>query len=359
MSTKISLSFLAVVGSLIGAETMPAKAVISNIQSLEINNTSDDLAFDVNNYTDPMIVNDRINPAQNSHLSIGSIPNLPRTNGLDNSLDRGEKNHFQTENIIEKTDSNLLNQNHNLSTPTGVVKIPVNQIDVFSSDVTGLEPKLIANLPSAQPERSIPILVPPPRTQTIAPPVNSNTTPKLRTGSPMVSPSPSTAFTNIPPTEFSSTSISIYPLLTPAPITSRFGWRTHPLTGNRRFHSGIDIAAPMGAPVVATGSGTIVSAGWNGGYGKAIVIQHNGIHQTLYGHLSEISVQVGQTVTPGTVIGLVGSTGNSTGPHLHFESRTLTGNTWTAIDPIEEIKYAMDYLKRSTPFVQRDLPRGI
>ena len=112
-----------------------------------------------------------------------------------------------------------------------------------------------------------------------------------------------------------SGAVAIYPLLNPAPITSKFGWRTHPLTGHRSFHSGVDIGAPMGAPVVATGSGTVISAGWKGGYGKAVVIEHNGVEQTLYGHLSEISVQAGQTIAQGTVLGLVGSTGHSTGPH--------------------------------------------
>ena len=73
--------------------------------------------------------------------------------------------------------------------------------------------------------------------------------------------------------------------------------------------------------MVATGAGTVISAGWNGGYGKAITIQHNDTQQTLYGHLSEISVQPGQQVEQGVVIGLVGSTGHSTGPHLHFEVR--------------------------------------
>jgi murein DD-endopeptidase MepM/ murein hydrolase activator NlpD len=151
----------------------------------------------------------------------------------------------------------------------------------------------------------------------------------------------------------------IYPLSNPAPITSNFGWRTHPITGSRRFHAGIDIGAPMGAPVVATGSGTIVSAGWNGGYGKAIVIQHNGVQQTLYGHLSEIFVQPGQQIEQGTVIGRVGSTGNSTGPHLHFETRTATADGWVAVDPRAEVEYALDNLRRSMPFAQRDEIPGI
>lgn len=156
-----------------------------------------------------------------------------------------------------------------------------------------------------------------------------------------------------------SSAVAIYPLLNPAPITSRFGYRTHPLTGNRRFHSGVDIGAPTGATVVATGAGKIISAGWKGGYGKTVVIEHNGVQQTLYGHLSEISVQTGQTVAQGTVIGLVGSTGNSTGPHLHFEARTSGSDGWTAVDPSEEIKYAVDSLQRSMPYVRRDLPPGL
>lgn len=150
----------------------------------------------------------------------------------------------------------------------------------------------------------------------------------------------------------------IYPLSSPAPTTSNFGWRTHPITGSRRFHSGIDIGAPMGAPVVAAGSGTIVSAGWQGGYGKAIVIQHNGVQQTLYGHLSEIFVQPGQTIEQGMVIGRVGSTGNSTGPHLHYEIRMSSNDGWVAVDPREEIRYALDNLRRSMPFAQTDLPPG-
>lgn len=159
--------------------------------------------------------------------------------------------------------------------------------------------------------------------------------------------------------EHDSTPEIIYPLSSPAPVTSRFGWRTHPITGSRRFHSGIDIGAPMGAPVVAAGSGTIVSAGWIGGYGKTIIIQHNGVHQTLYGHLSEVFVQPGQRIEQGTVIGRVGSTGNSTGPHLHFESRMSTADGWVAVDPGDDVKYALENLRRAMPFAQRDLPPRI
>jgi murein DD-endopeptidase MepM/ murein hydrolase activator NlpD len=150
----------------------------------------------------------------------------------------------------------------------------------------------------------------------------------------------------------------IYPLSSAAPMTSGYGWRTHPITGSRRFHAGIDIGAPMGAPVVAAGSGIVMTAGWLGGYGKTIVIQHNGVQQTLYGHLSEVFVQPGQRIEQGTVIGRVGSTGNSTGPHLHFETKVATADGWVAVDPSDDIKYALDNLRRSAPFAQRDLPPG-
>ena len=150
----------------------------------------------------------------------------------------------------------------------------------------------------------------------------------------------------------------IYPLSSPAPTTSSFGWRTHPITGSRRFHSGVDIGAPMGAPVVAAGTGIVISSGWLGGYGKAIVIQHNGVQQTLYGHLSEVFVQAGQRIEQGTAIGRVGSTGNSTGPHLHFETKIATADGWIAVDPGDDIKYALDNLRRVAPFAQRDLPPG-
>ncbi|WP_310486493.1 peptidoglycan DD-metalloendopeptidase family protein [Chamaesiphon sp. VAR_69_metabat_338] len=165
------------------------------------------------------------------------------------------------------------------------------------------------------------------------------------------------AFASTKPNE-SNTQL-IYPLTSPAPTTSSFGWRTHPISGSRRFHSGVDIGAPMGAPVVAAGSGIIISSGWLGGYGKAVVIQHNGVQQTLYGHLSEVFVQPGQRIEQGTVIGRVGSTGNSTGPHLHFEARISTTDGWVAIDPGEDIKYALDNLRRSMPFAQGELPPGI
>ncbi|MBW4511104.1 MAG: peptidoglycan DD-metalloendopeptidase family protein [Scytonematopsis contorta HA4267-MV1] len=105
------------------------------------------------------------------------------------------------------------------------------------------------------------------------------------------------------------------------PISSPFGWRTHPLLGNHRFHSGLDFAAGYGAPIRAADSGQVIYAGWYGGYGKAVIIDHGKGMTTLYGHCSELHVSEGQSVKRGQVISAVGSTGLSTGPHLHFEVR--------------------------------------
>lgn len=102
-------------------------------------------------------------------------------------------------------------------------------------------------------------------------------------------------------------------------ISSLYGSRIHPITGRRRFHDGLDIAANQGNGVFAYTDGRVVQAGWNGGYGVSILIDHGNGLKTRYGHLSKISVRVGQRVQTGERIGAVGSTGNSTGPHLHFE----------------------------------------
>jgi murein DD-endopeptidase MepM/ murein hydrolase activator NlpD len=104
-------------------------------------------------------------------------------------------------------------------------------------------------------------------------------------------------------------------------VSSGFGYRIHPIFHVRKMHTGIDISAGMGTSIRAASAGTVVSAGWRGGYGKCVVISHSGGLATLYAHQSEILVHVGQTVKRGEVIGKVGSTGYSTGPHLHFEVR--------------------------------------
>lgn len=104
-------------------------------------------------------------------------------------------------------------------------------------------------------------------------------------------------------------------------ISSPFGERIHPITKVYSKHTGVDIKASMGVPIVTAQTGTVVFADWFGTYGKAIIIDHGGGLTTLYGHCSEISVMVGKTVKKGETIGLIGSSGYSTGPHLHFEVR--------------------------------------
>lgn len=106
-------------------------------------------------------------------------------------------------------------------------------------------------------------------------------------------------------------------------ISSGFGSRWHPILGGSRFHAGIDLPAPAGSQVVSTATGLVIAAGWCGGYGQCVVIDHGGGYTTVYGHLSRIDVQGGQNVGSGQYIGLVGSTGLSTGPHLHYEVRFM------------------------------------
>ncbi len=113
--------------------------------------------------------------------------------------------------------------------------------------------------------------------------------------------------------------IFIYPSL--GRISSPFGWRIHPILRRRRFHSGLDFAASQGSPIRAADSGTVIFSGWYGGYGKTVIINHGKGISTLYGHSSNLHVSEGQTVKRGQAIAAVGSTGLSTGPHLHFEVR--------------------------------------
>jgi murein DD-endopeptidase MepM/ murein hydrolase activator NlpD len=137
----------------------------------------------------------------------------------------------------------------------------------------------------------------------------------------------------------------LYPLSIPARFSSPFGWRIHPISGSARMHSGTDIAAPLGTPVLATYSGRVEVANNMGGYGLTVTIRHaNDTQESLYAHLSQILVQSGEYVEKGTVIGLVGSTGNSTGPHLHFEWRYLTTDGWVAVDAGQHLEYALDNL---------------
>lgn len=106
-----------------------------------------------------------------------------------------------------------------------------------------------------------------------------------------------------------------------AEVTSSFGWRMHPILGYQRFHSGIDFGADYGTLIQAADSGTVIFAGWYGGYGNAVIIDHGNGLTTLYAHTSEFYVVEGQGVQRGQAIAAIGSTGLSTGPHLHFEVR--------------------------------------
>ncbi len=104
-------------------------------------------------------------------------------------------------------------------------------------------------------------------------------------------------------------------------ITSFLGWRKNPFGKGYEYHTGIDIKAPYGAPVHATADGVVIYAGWYGEYGKVVIIRHPSGYKTLYAHLSRIKVRCRQKVKAGQVIGYIGSTGRSTGPHLHYEVR--------------------------------------
>ncbi len=102
-------------------------------------------------------------------------------------------------------------------------------------------------------------------------------------------------------------------------VTSNFGMRKHPLLGYTRMHKGIDLGAPYGAPIMAATDGVVAFAGWHGGHGRYVMVKHSGDLTTAYAHMSRMLVRVGAHVSAGQVIGYVGSTGLSTGPHLHYE----------------------------------------
>jgi len=127
------------------------------------------------------------------------------------------------------------------------------------------------------------------------------------------------------------------PLANPAPghvVTSPFGVRTDPIIGTAALHSGIDFRAPVGMEAKVTAAGVVVKAGWNGGYGRMVEVDHGQGYATRYGHLSEVLVKVGDRVKAGDIIGRTGSSGRSTGPHLHYEVR----HNGEAINPLRFLK---------------------
>ncbi|PZV19595.1 MAG: metalloendopeptidase [Pseudanabaena sp.] len=131
-------------------------------------------------------------------------------------------------------------------------------------------------------------------------------------------------------------SISNFTLPVTGPISSGFGWRVHPITGQRKLHKGVDFAVPTGTPIFAAADGLVTYAGWtDDGYGNVVELRHENGALTLYAHTNKVYVAKGQSVSKGQAIAEVGSTGRSTGPHLHFE---IQPDGRTAVDP-------MDYLQ--------------
>jgi murein DD-endopeptidase MepM/ murein hydrolase activator NlpD len=127
------------------------------------------------------------------------------------------------------------------------------------------------------------------------------------------------------------------PIANPSPghsVSSTFGVRKDPLLGTPAMHAGIDFRAPMGSDARVTAAGTVISAGWNGGYGRMVEVRHAGGFSTRYGHLSKIVVKEGQQLSAGDVVGKVGSSGRSTGPHLHYEVR----RNGDALNPVRFLK---------------------
>lgn len=125
-------------------------------------------------------------------------------------------------------------------------------------------------------------------------------------------------------------------------VSSGFGYRQSPFSSMREFHSGVDISVEEGTPVYATANGVVVSAGYQGGLGKAVIVDHGRGTTTRYGHLSTYTVKENQKIQRGEMIGKVGSTGRSTGPHLHYEVRLKD-------KPVNAEKYMSEYLAQKNP----------
>lgn len=147
---------------------------------------------------------------------------------------------------------------------------------------------------------------------------------------------------------------SVSPLSRMPPVSSRFGWRNDPLWGGARMHAGIDLPSEFGTPVRATMSGRVRTSGWAGGYGNLIEIEHGNGVSTRYGHLSRRLVNEGGSVPAGAIIGFVGSSGRSTGNHLHYEIR-LGGRS---VDPQSNLRFAPPAFKKTIilAFIPPELP---
>lgn len=130
-----------------------------------------------------------------------------------------------------------------------------------------------------------------------------------------------------------------FPIKARTVVTSGFGYRYHPVYGENRFHSGIDLSAAYGTPVHAAGPGQVIYANWYGGYGYTVIILHPRPSKTLYAHLSQIYVRNGQYVSTDSVIGRLGSTGISTGPHLHLEYWLKINGQWRVENPANHLAW--------------------
>lgn len=149
---------------------------------------------------------------------------------------------------------------------------------------------------------------------------------------------------------FSATSVSI-PSRMPVEgvrLTSDYGLRFHPVLGGRRQHKGVDLAGPVGTPVHATADGSVSKAEWFSSYGLYVSLEHGGDLQTRYGHMSRLNVAAGQQVRKGDIIGYIGSTGRSTGPHLHYEVR-VAGQAVNPIPYMQADEFRQAALALNTP----------
>jgi murein DD-endopeptidase MepM/ murein hydrolase activator NlpD len=139
-------------------------------------------------------------------------------------------------------------------------------------------------------------------------------------------------------------------------LTSDYGLRFHPVLGGRRQHKGVDLAGPVGTPVHATADGTVSKAEWFSSYGLYISLEHGGDLQTRYGHMSRLNVAAGQHVRKGDIIGFIGSTGRSTGPHLHYEVR-VAGQAVNPVPYMQADEFRQTALALNTPATVRPAAR--
>lgn len=146
--------------------------------------------------------------------------------------------------------------------------------------------------------------------------------------------------------------VLVYPLAAPAVGVDPWGWRYSESKGRWRMHTGLDLMAPRGTPVLAALAGRVHLVQWIDGYGLTVVLDHGDGRRSLYGHLDAVAVRPGQVVRGGESLAVVGMTGRTSGPHLHFEWRTQQGSAWVAHDPTPLLPVA-----RPSPLLASELQR--